>query len=42
MLDRFYPILEDIEPSKDEKTKVHGLSDKLIEIINLNAHINGY
>jgi tRNA nucleotidyltransferase (CCA-adding enzyme) len=34
----FNPVLYDIEPSPEEVSKVHGLSDKLIEIINLTAH----
>ena len=37
----FTQVLDDIEPSKEEVSKVHSLSDKLIEIINLNAHKEG-
>lgn len=38
----FDSILDDIEPSKDDIKKVNALSDKLIEIINHIANINGY
>lgn len=34
----FNPILEDIEPSKEEVVKVRGLADKLKDIINKNAN----
>ena len=37
----FKQVLDDIEPSKEEVSKVHSLSDKLIEIINRNAHKEG-
>ena len=34
----FNPILEDIEPSKEEVVKVRGLADKLKDIINVDLH----
>ena len=37
----FKPIIEDIEPSKDDEKRVHDLSDRLIKIINNNAQNEG-
>lgn len=36
------PILSDIEPSEEDKKEVQNLSNKLIEIININARNKGF
>lgn len=38
----FTTILEDIEPSENEQKNIQNLSDKLIDIINTNAHDKGF